>query len=237
MKKILFLSLSLISFYSYSQREVVVIDRSKAKKQVNDNMPRRMVEHRHVFKMDPIRMSIGEINFSYERKVDEKLSLEFEFGPTVSNLGVGRFSDIIFNPGGIEYKENSRMGGFGSVALRFYPLDDRLVFNQLYVSPKFKFRRYNEQFEVMPPSNLGTQNGFLNESVFTFNVGYQQWLAQNFSFDYYVGFGIAGAREMTYMPTSLYDGNTNTWVETWEKRDNSYSRFVMTIGLKIGIGN
>lgn len=237
MKKMILMVIGLASFAAHAQREVVVIDRSKNTRTRQERMPLRMVEHRHVFKMDPIRMSIGEINFSYERKIDEKLSLEFELGPTVSNLGFSRFEDVFQDPNSLQYTKTSRMSAFGSVALRYYPLDDRLVFNQLYISPKFKFRRYTEGIEALAPSTLGIKNGFTNESIFTFNVGYQQWLAQNFSFDYYLGFGIAGYRNVTYSPVSQYDGNTNEWIETWVEQDRNRARFLLTAGIKVGIGN
>ena len=135
------------------------------------------------------------------------------------------------------------MGVFASAAFRFYPLDGRPAFNQLYISPKFKYRRYNESIEAVDnvnsgmPSSLSDIKGYSNEAIFTFNFGYQQWLANRFAFDYYIGFGISSYAARTYTPSSGYDGNTGQWTEVWTQDNTRYARFVGTIGIKVGIGN
>jgi hypothetical protein len=193
-------------------------------------MPRRLVEHMNVFKFDPLRMSIGEINFAYERVLDDPMSLEVELGPTVSNLGRNRF----FVTQSSQYEKNSAMGVFTSIAFKFYPLDGRPALNQLYISPKFKYRRYNELIEGGSTSTLESIRGFTNESIFTFNFGYQQWLADRFSFDYYFGIGIGSYASTTYQASSEFINNE--WQESWLKQDDKYTRFVATIGMKVGIG-
>jgi hypothetical protein len=235
MKKIIVGMLLMSSIYSYAQEEIIIIDRSRTKKTVNDNMPRRMVEHMQVFKFDPLRMSIGEINFSYERALNEYSSVEVELGPTISNLGRNRFSNII-GPG--SNRKISQMGIFASAAFRFYPLDDRLVFNQLYISPKIKFRQYNEitEYNSLETGTTGMRDGSSSETIFTFNFGYQQWLAERFSFDYYFGVGIGGYRSKSYSAFEEYNGNTNSYSIVWQENKENFARFVATIGIKVGIG-
>jgi len=235
MKKIIVGMLLMSSIYSYAQEEIIIIDRSRTKKTVNDNMPRRMVEHMQVFKFDPLRMSIGEINFSYERALNEYSSVEVELGPTISNLGRNRFSNII-GPG--SNRKISQMGIFASAAFRFYPLDDRLVFNQLYISPKIKFRQYNEitEYNSLETGTTGMRDGSSSETIFTFNFGYQQWLAERFSFDYYFGVGIGGYRGKSYSAFEEYNGNTNSYSIVWQENKENFARFVATIGIKVGIG-
>lgn len=227
--------LLLSSTCALAQEEIIVIDRSRTKKTVNDNMPRRMVEHKQVFKFDPLRMSIGEINFAYERALNEYSSVEVELGPTISNLGRNRFSNII-GPG--SNRQISQMGVFASAAFRFYPLDDRLVFNQLYISPKIKFRQYNEstEYSSLETGNSGTRDGSSSETIFTFNFGYQQWLANRFSFDYYFGVGIGGYRGTSYSAFEEYNGNTNSYSIVWQENKENFARFVATVGIKVGIG-
>ena len=83
-------------------------------------------------------------------------------------------------------------------------------------------------------STLESIRGFTNESIFTFNFGYQQWLADRFSFDYYFGIGIGSYASTTYQASSEFINNE--WQESWLKQDDKYTRFVATIGMKVGIG-
>ena len=242
MKKITLLFFCFAGFYSQAQdeRQVVIIDRnSPTYRSTTASTPRRLVDHKHVFKFDPIRMAIGEVNFAYERRIDEQSTLEVELGPTVSNLGRMRFDQGGMN---VYFSRQSNMGVLASLAYRFYPLDGRPAFNQLYISPKFKYRRYNETLHAEDnmntgmPSTLSDTKGFTNEAIFTFNFGYQQWLAQRFSFDYYIGFGLASYSSKSYTPDTGFDGNTGQWTEVWRPQTVNYARFVGTIGIKVGIG-
>ena len=232
MKKYFLLFACFSGLYAAAQDDkIIIVDRYQtAAKPTEERLPRRMVDLNQVFKFDPIRMAIGEINFAYERVVGQQTSIEFELGPTVSNLGGNRvFTD---NMGGAPVTRYSEIGCFGSFAFKFYPLDGRPALNQLYVSPKFKYRRYNETVES---TTIGSNKGYSNESIFTFNFGYQQWLAQRFSFDYYIGFGLKSERGVErYATTEIVGGE---WSEVWRDQTLRSTRFVATIGIKVGIGN
>lgn len=248
MKRIIWMSICFCSFHTASvfaqDREVVIIERNSNSSARKSSEPKRLVNHTEVFKFDPLRMAIGEINFAYEGRINDQTSFEVELGPTVSNLGRNRF--VVYDGNSSAFGRQPGMGVFASAAYRFYPLDDRPVFNQLYVSPKFKYRRYNEIIDASVYSGNGTppvgnvledKRGYTNEAIFTFNFGYQQWLANRFSFDYYFGVGIGSYYSATFRPMSVYDGGTGAWLNTWEKIETRNARFVATIGLKVGIGN
>jgi len=192
MKRIIWMSICFCSFQTASvfaqDREVVIIERNSNSSARKSSEPKRLVNHTEVFKFDPLRMAIGEINFAYERRISDQSSFEVELGPTVSNLGRNRFASDL-GSSGTTYGRQPGMGVVASAAYRFYPLDDRPVFNQLYVSPKFKYRRYNEILDASMNNGLvgnvlEDKRGYSNEAIFTFNFGYQHWLAERFSFDF-----------------------------------------------------
>ena len=233
MKKLILIYFCFSGFQLIAQKDqqVIIVDRSSSRSRTEaERMPRRMVEHMNVFKFDPIRMAIGEINFSYERVLEDPISLEIELGPTFSNLGRNRF----FIDQNTQYTRNSAVGVVSSVAVKFYPLDGRPALNQLYISPKFKYRRYNELIQGGETSALTDIKGFTNESIFTFNFGYQQWLANRFSFDYYFGVGIGSYSSTSYQANSEFINNE--WQEVWLEQNEKFTRFVATIGMKVGIG-
>ena len=128
---------------AFAQEDRMVIvkqnDNHKTSSRYKPREP-RTVECFNAFKFDPTRMIIGEINFSWETKIKDRLSLEFELGPTVSNLQIGG-GNHFYTPGYTETR--SKMGILLSAGIRYYPLDDSPVFNNLYVSPRIKYRRYN----------------------------------------------------------------------------------------------
>lgn len=226
---------------SAQTREIVVIDRGSNQVEKTERIERksgsdyRNVQHKQVIKFDPVRMAIGEINFGYERVVGEKSSLDFEIGPTISDIGFYR--NIGVNYGGINFQNESAIGWFGSAAFRYYPLENYYALNRFYVSPKFKYRLYRENSVV--DGDVSTLTSKMNRSedfVFSFNFGMQQWLAETFSLDYYIGFGISGTQTRAFTPTSFFDGTNNTWSEQWKESNRSNSTFILTAGLKVGIG-
>ena len=234
--------ISLLSLSAVAQEQKVVVvrqddSRSESTYKRKVRAADRNVENYNAFKFDPLRMAIGEINFSWETRVQERTTLEFELGPTVSNLRNSRFEiDYLISPGELQFEVNSAMGALASAAVRFYPLEDYQAMNKLYVSPRIKYRRYNETYtaEATP---LSAMRGGSNEFIFSFNIGFQQWLSNNFAFDYYFGVGIGSYSGVSYSPASVYDGNVNDWTYSWDRNDTQYSRFIATIGMKVTIGN
>lgn len=222
----------LIGFTTLHAQQVVVRQQGGSSKTTKRKSVERNVENYNAFKFDPLRMTIGELNFSWEKRIDDKVSVEFELGPTISNLGGNRFYFDSYN----QYQINSRMGGLISAAVRYYPLEGSWAMNKLYISPRIKYRRFNSEYTALDIP-LPNQAAYSNETMFTFNVGYQQWLSDNFAFDYYIGLGIGGYRATNYTMSSIYNGTTMEYDYSWKKYTDDYTRLIGVIGMKITIGN
>lgn len=240
MKKTLLITCFLTSLSVFAQREMIVIDRHAApeKKNVNhenDYLSNNWVQHDNVFKFDAMRLIIGDIALSYERVIGQKTSLEVELGPTLSNLGLNRLT--FHNDGSVGSNKNTSLGGFGSLAIRFYPLDGRPALNQFYVSPKYKYRQYNEMISPNAGSALSDRNGYSKQHIFTFNFGIQQWVAKQFALDYYVGIGIGQSSDRYSTANSYYDEVKMDWSEEWIDKTTKTANVVLSIGIKCGIGN
>ncbi len=240
MKKTFLITCFLTSLSLFAQREVIVIDRHAApeKKPVNhedDFLSDKWVQHSNVFKFDALRLLIGDIGLSYERVVGQKISLEVEAGPTLSNVGLNRLT--FHNDGSLNASKNTSLGGFGSLALRFYPLDGRPALNQFYISPKYKYRQYNEMISPNPGSALSDRKGYSKQNIFSFNFGIQQWVAKQFALDYYVGIGIGHNVNRYSVANSFYDDGTMDWKEEWIDKNSTSANVILSIGIKCGFGN
>lgn len=195
------------------------------------------VENTYAFKFDPLKMFIGELSFSLEAKIADKSTIEVELGPTISNLKNGiNLNSHVYDSYGSNV-DGSLMGGFGSIAYRFYPLENATAFNRFYVSPKLKFRNYNYNYADNVYMTLPDQQGKSSEFIFSFNLGTQIWYSSNFAIDYYCGLGMGSVNSTRYNVISTYDGNTGIYTSSWDKTTEKYARVVGVIGLKITVGN
>lgn len=236
-KNNLFLGLSCLTFtlsgYAQNDKTIVVIDKNDSKKQKDYTYPSRsLIENTSVLKFSPLQLSMGEINFGWERKIDKIKSIELEFGPTLSKIGFTVNDKYHPYNDTIPYRnESSKLGFFGSVGLRFYPLEKGLVLNNFYISPVLKYRvkniGYSDVSSILP-DRKGTEIDF----NFSFNFGYQKWLTKSFSLDFFGGMGLA---QETHREFEII----NPTFTNPEWRLNSYSgvRFLLTAGIKVGIGN
>lgn len=237
MKKLLLIVAVGMSTYIDAQRQIIVVDRNqpaekkKEVKKSDDYFSDRFVQLNNVFKFDPLRMIIGDVAVSYERVIGEKTSLEVEAGPTFSNLGLNRLN---LQGESNQFSRSSDIGGFASLAIRFYPLDGRPALNQFYISPKYKFRQYNESINAGSGSALSAASGYSKQHIFSFNFGMQHWVAKRFALDYYVGIGIGQFNDRSATLISVYNGNE--WKETWEERNTKDAKVVLSIGVKCGFG-
>ena len=228
------LTLTSISLFAQEEREVVVIRRETSPKTYK-RKAERDIDNYNAFKFDPLRMAIGELNFSWEHRIGDHTTFEVEAGPTISNLGIGRFDIVDQYPG--SYEKGSLMGGLISAAVRYYPLEESKAMNKLYVSPRLKYRRYNDSYTASPGTNVSNERGGSNEFIFSFNVGFQDWVSHNFAFDYYIGVGIGSYSGNQFQLGEVYDGNTGTWTYKWTESRSDYARFIGVIGLKVAVGN
>lgn len=236
MKKISLCLFLLATSFTFSQekQKIVILQNDDADDAFNPSKRKvkRMVEHKQAYKFDMLRMFIGEINFAYEQRISDKSSLEFELGPTVSNLVLIKENHL---GNASNMNRNSGMGILFSAAYRYYPLDGNTTFNRLYVSPKLKFSRFNESISANNTS-LSDIKGNVTQMMFGFNIGYQQWIADGFAFDYYFGLSIGSYNSLTYNALTEYDGNTNAWKDVWVKEQDKFGRLSATMGVKMTIG-
>jgi hypothetical protein len=235
MKYTLLSLLCFISLSAFSQEERVVIVKRESGRRDYKPKQERDIDNYNAFKFDPLRMAIGELNFSWEHRLDDHVTFEVELGPTISNLGSNRGYFTEGDPNGT-YLVHSQMGALASAAVRYYPLEDSKAMNKLYVSPRIKFRNYNTSYSSTV-AGLSDQNASSNEFIFSFNVGFQQWMSHNFAFDYYIGAGIGSFRGNQYFVAETYDSNTNMWTYEWKEQTARYARFVGVIGVKVTVGN
>jgi hypothetical protein len=237
MKHTLLSLLCLVNLAVFGQEEErVVIVKRESNRSYRHSKPERDIDNYNAFKFDPLRMTIGELNFSWEHRIDDNMTFEVELGPTISNLGGGRFYSDPTDPSFASYETHSQMGVLVSAAIRYYPLEDSKAMNKLYISPRMKYRAYNETYSTNY-GGLTDQKGGSNEFIFSFNVGYQQWLSHNFAFDYYVGMGIGSFNGSRSYLGQTYDGNTNMWSYGWIEQKAQNASVVGVIGLKVTIGN
>ena len=229
---LLFISHSILSF---SQEEkVIIIDRGVTRREKSRN-PDKLVSNEYVMKFSPLQMIVGEINLGFEKRVDEMSSLEFELGPTLSQVGLTVNSDHYNDPWSNPTGRTTSMGFFGSVAYRFYPMDNTAVLNKFYVSPVFRYRIFRYGLTDYT-GNLGDKNGSEGHSMFMFNFGYQKWLSDHFSLDMFAGLGLVYENHKTFYGESVYDSNTGNYLYNWVEDKYDGVRLGMTIGVKIGIG-
>lgn len=224
------------SFVSHAQEEKYVILDSKVLKELKkEKKPQLIVDNSMVFKFDPTRMILGEIDFGFEKKIGTNTSLEIDLGPTISKLGgsSSHYNPYYYSNGSSYYNERSAIGVFSSVGCRFYPKDG--VFNGFYINPKFKYKLINSQF-VDESGVLPVARGSKNQYSFMFNMGFQNWVTENFSLDLYAGFGMGYDVVTTVSQYSVYDPYTYTNTSTWKKNTFENAKMVFNLGVKVGIG-
>lgn len=214
-----------------AQQEIVVIEQGsryeRAKKPVklNNNIS--------AIKFTPTQMVVGEINFSYERQISKNGSFEVSLGPTISNISLGDVQSHVFDPWGSYTYRTSRLGAFGELAYRYYPLDDFEALDRFYISPLMKVKVMN--YGIADPSeNLQETDGVDVRVNFAMNIGYQWWMSKTFCMDFYAGMGIGYQQIRTsYMQEQYIDPN---WTYAWREEVATGARYVFNFGVKVGIG-
>jgi hypothetical protein len=233
-----FATLLVVTLAKAQEEKVIIIDRGASYKNTQQvRKPEKLVDNDYVMKFSPLQMIMGEINLGFEKRVDEMSSIEFEFGPTLSEVGFSVNSNHYSpDPWGFNYSGRSTgVGFFGSVGYRFYPMDNTVVLNRFYVSPVFKYRLFNfgvEDYSKVLPSQKGSEG----QAIFTFNFGYQKWLSDHFSLDMFAGFGLAYESHKDFFTESIYDDVSGMYTFKWVNNNYSGVRFAGTMGVKVGIG-
>ena len=225
-----------LSFLYAQEEKIVIIDRGASYENTQGARKAKLVDNDYVMKYSPLQMIMGEINFGFEKKVNEMSSFELELGPTFSEVGFTVNSNHYTDPWGMnQTRRTTGAGAFGSVAFRFYPTDNIMCLNRFYVSPVFKYRVYNfgvEDYSKVLPNEKGSEG----QAIFTFNFGYQKWLSDHFSLDMFAGLGLAYESHKDFLTESKYDDVTGVYTFNWVENNYSGVRFALTMGLKVGIG-
>ena len=218
--------------------KVVIIDKSAYKSEVRNQRTKKLVDNTSVVKFSPLQMIAGEINFGYERKISDYSSLEIELGPTLSNIGLSVNQNHYYDPlSSYAYvNQTSKVGFFLSTGFRFYPMDNGKVLNGFYVSPVIKYRLMNSGFRDYS-GNLEDTKGSESDVNFSFNFGFQKWLSSRFSLDFFGGIGLAYESYITNEIVSVYNSTTQLYDYSWNRNSFDGVRFLITGGIKVGIGN
>jgi hypothetical protein len=224
--------LSLMGIGSFKAQQQVIVTEQDGKviktKVVREKKPIIVVDNSWALKFDVVKMMRGEMNFSLEKRMTDRLSLEYGLGLTISE--VDYLSNFHFG-GGYGTKANSNFGFLASLATRYYPLEDYKVFNRFYVSPMLKFANFNTNYVYEGAESTYSKNGYQNKGSFTFNFGIQSWVSSTFAMDFYLGLGLG------YYNNVSYSMDYNGVDQVWQTYKSSGANYVFTTGLKVAIGN
>lgn len=204
-----------------------------------------------VFKFDPTRTVlfegkisdhsrsvVSELGLGFEKKTGNRFSFELELGAT-------RF-DYAFEPIGakdipdddyyqtLHYNIESKVGGYSSLAFRCYPLTSAL--RGFYISPKFRYRLLMN--EVIPRvSDLpDSRTESHKEFFYMLNIGYQIWLSNHYSFDFYVGAGMRSKIDNFQHCYWSYNPKTDSSILNWVSSSEKSILPNIHLGIKIGFG-
>lgn len=222
----------LLSAGAFAQEEIIIIDRSKVDYRKNKEV--KFNDNIQVFKFAPLNLLAGEIAFGYERQLGVKGSFDLELGPTISKIGFGIDSHLgnSYEP---QIGESSGMGVVFGIGYRYYPLDETEALNRFYVSPVFRYKVYNHTVQDYSGFVPGVQRGNQTNANFSFNFGYQTWASETFCLDFYMGVGIGMRTERDYFSESFFENNE--WKYRWVENNQSGARYLLTAGIKVGIGS
>jgi hypothetical protein len=131
--------------------------------------------------------------------------------------------------------ETSGMGIVLGAAYRYYPLDETEALNRFYFSPQFRYKLYTHSVQDYSNFVDGVQRGNETMANFFFNFGYQTWLSETASLDFYFGMGIGNYTSRDYRLESFYNGTD--WEYEWREETLSGARYVLNAGIKVGIGS
>ncbi len=237
-KQMSILLLSTLTFGAMAQdQKVVIIDKGSSYNAPKKRKDLLVTNNLNIIKFNPLQLLVGEINLGYERVLNEMSSVDFEIGPTLSNVRLSvagsHYFDPVFGP---SVERTSGVGFFFGTGYRMYPLRGGLAPNWFYISPVFKFRQMNygfRDYSDLLPDVKGSEKDF----NFSFNFGSQFWLEEKFSLDVFAGIGLAYESYKDYFLTSVYNGTTGLYDYQWKQENYSGVRILFTGGVKIGIAH
>lgn len=196
-----------------------------------------LTETETIIKFTPTKIFQGIVEMGVEQGIGDRSSVEFNVGPTFSNVSpFGNGHGIIESINGFDNTTGSLMGFSFSGGFRFYPVEERWVMNGFYVSPIVSFKRYNYEFEDFLTGTLDSKNGFRQSTEFGFLFGTQSWLSKYFGIDMYAGMGLRSINSTRYFVESIYDNNTGNVNTSWKQDSDNRASWFISAGIKVGIG-
>lgn len=166
----------------------------------------------NILKLSILEYFSGDFALYYERAVGDMFGLEMSLGVTVFDYVGSIFDDFLY-----DYDEKIFQYGLSySLSLRFYPID---LFDEFYVAPEYKFRRYKWKREYFS----GDVEESRKLSLPRLNIGYSYFYDNNLLFDYFVGIGLNNETR------ERFDVNDN---QVFTEELNPRPRF--HVGFKIG---
>lgn len=185
------------------------------------------------------RSVVSELGLGFEKKIGTHSSIELEAGTTrydyaFEPLGARDIPDDDYYQT-LHYNVASKLGFYTSLAYRYYPVKQAL--RGIYVSPKFRYRLLKNEVTPKVSDIVDSREESHKEFFYMINIGYETWLSDNYSLDFYFGIGmrsrIDNFNHCYWSYNSKTDSSTLNWIS------NSKKEIVpnINIGVKIGFGN
>lgn len=233
-----------VSTTNHAQRQETVYllsEESKEAKFSKDRDYLHSLDRNFVIKYDIYRLFLGEVLFSFEKNMGDKHALEFEAGPTISNIysfgdsNSDFYSDEINGTWTNYYVEQKAKLGFtAGLSYKFYPLDNYKTLSKIWIGPQIKFRSYTTNYFATLQDYIIDYDSKRTNLNFSFNIGHQTWYSTLFSIDYYIGVGVGKLQD---------DGGYTSKSETQNIGNVNYNpnyvnqaTLIVTGGIKIGFG-
>lgn len=217
MKSIYILCFMLFAFFSNAQDNPKVIVFKSEDSKVNSS------PQSNILRVGVFEIVNGDFSLYYERKVAEKLSLQFGLGVTIQDYFGGLLNDDIDFL--LESDVQAKVGHSLSAGFRFYPSG---ALEDFYFAPEIKYRKYQWDDNTYNGPDPETQTR--SYAIPRLNIGYVWYYDNSVNFDLFAGFGFAKIKNNAYETT--YDPITFQAQTEMTEREALRPRF--HIGFSIG---
>ena len=218
MKTLLIITFTLLYSLAIAQPRVVTFESEQ-------NEEKGTGTEVNVLKVSLFELASGDFPFYYERVLTNKISAEVSAGVTFGDYYGSIFSNSEISP--LESSVDAKYGFSLSAGLRFYPIE---ALEDFYISPEFKFRKYNWSREIdyfSDSPNGGVIYETIDESrtyaMPRITLGYSYFYDYNIIVDWHFGVGMNTPTETIF-----------NFDEHVVLKDKQNTRPRIHFGLKIG---
>ncbi|MEX0965976.1 MAG: hypothetical protein WD077_01965 [Bacteroidia bacterium] len=195
---------------------------------------------KHIFKVNPLNIFIGDFPVYYEHKLDKRLSVEVGAGYTFRNYIFGIWQTTASQvPEFIDIRE-AEPGFSARASLRYFPNKLREGIYDIegfYFGPEIQYKAYNMSVLECDPDfpnryteNTKSEHRNLLDIKITF--GYQQFYSGNFIVDFYGGIGVRSKDQNLHFCD--WDETQRSFLSTPENVKTVVP--VISAGFKFGLG-